>query len=233
MCTCSHDDACVYGCTCIVSEGVCVCLLPLHQWPCTEACVVAQQKRFCRCTERSGPSSHLHSWAPVWRYKHTRTQSMNELRKPPVNHARSDSHPIQISSEAMARSVPHDYAQWLTSRAGSVWPKPDSQPEPNQTRAGFVQYDLGHLWKNTTKSESGKLVVVVCRLHSDRIGPYEFCMLACFQTRCIWPEHDQAIYIRFRPVRTIWSGCCLEEWNWTRCGKSDPTWLWLHAGYKV
>ena len=33
-----------------------------------------------------------------------------------------------------------------------------SQPEPNQIRPGFAQYDLGHLWKNTTESQSGKLV---------------------------------------------------------------------------
>ena len=34
-----------------------------------------------------------------------------------------------------------------------------SQPELNWIWAGFVQYDPGHIWKNGTKSKSGKLVV--------------------------------------------------------------------------
>ena len=43
-------------------------------------------------------------------------------------------------------------------QAGSVHPKPDSQPEPDWIQAGFSQYDPGCLWKNASECESGKLV---------------------------------------------------------------------------
>ena len=60
-----------------------------------------------------------------------------------------------------------------------------SQPEPNQKWAGFAQYDPGCLWKNAVESENGKLVAcfTFCQNRPD-----DSCTLACFQTRCIWPD---------------------------------------------
>ena len=107
-------------------------------------------------------------------------------------------------------------------QTGSVRPKPDtSQPEPNQIRTGFAQNDLGRLWKNATKSESGK--PVVCRLHSARIRPDDSCTPACFRTRCFGQN-------RTRPSRSNQGRFCTiirpeSKWNQTRCGKSD----WVYA----
>ena len=65
-------------------------------------------------------------------------------------------------------------------RAGSVWPKPDSQPEANRIRDGFAQDDAGRPWKNASESESGKLVTFCQKLgpmilaHRLASGPDEF-----------------------------------------------------------
>ena len=53
---------------------------------------------------------------------------------------------IWISSEVGQMILAH----WLASRLD-----PFGQ---NLTLSGFAQYDLGHLWKNATESESGKLI---------------------------------------------------------------------------
>ena len=89
-----------------------------------------------------------------------------------------------------------------------------SQPEPNHIQAGCAQYGLGHLWKNTTKSESGKLVAG--QLHSARTGPSDSCTPACFWTRPIWPKPDQAIQIRSGPIlhSVVWAFFARMEPNW-------------------
>ena len=76
-----------------------------------------------------------------------------------------------------------------------TWP---SQPEPIWIQAGFAQCHPGWLWKNSTKSESGKLVVG--RLHSARTGFGDSCTLACLQTRCTWKKGDQATQTGYGPV---------------------------------
>ena len=83
-----------------------------------------------------------------------------------------------------------------------------SQTEPNRIQAGFAQYYPGCLWKNRTKSESGKLVAG--RLSSTRTRPDDFCTVACFQTRCIWPKP--------RPGRP--------DWMWAGFRQYDPGHLW-------
>ena len=69
---------------------------------------------------------------------------------------------IQTGLVALARGGPgHSCTPaCFHFQTGSVWPKPDSQPFLYQIRSGSTQYDLGHLWKNTTKSEGGKLAAV-------------------------------------------------------------------------
>ena len=84
----------------------------------------------------------------------------------PSKHARSDSHQIQIGSEALARSGPDDSyttAQNLTQSA--------------RTKSGLVlhnNYDVGLLWKNVTESGSGKLVAG--QLPSRRTGLNDSCI---------------------------------------------------------
>ena len=87
----------------------------------------------------------------------------------PVKHARSDSNPIRIGSEALARSGPDDPRPPACFRTGSVWPKPDTVSQNNnRIRAGFAQHDPGRLWKNATQSESGKLVAGRLRSAKNR-----------------------------------------------------------------
>ena len=115
--------------------------------------------------------------------------------------------PIRIGSETLARTGPDDSCTPACFWAGPVWPKPNSQPEPNRIRAGFAQYDPGRLWQNATESERGKLVagrlwknatesesgkLVAGRLNSGRTGHDDFGTRACFRTGSVWPNHDQA-----------------------------------------
>ena len=104
---------------------------------------------------------------------------------------------IQISSEAFARIEPDDSctAHWLASRPDLFSQNP-KQPEPNRIRASFAQHDPGHLWKNATESESGK--VVAGQLRSAGTGPNDSCTLACFRTKCVRPKPDQAVHMGCR-----------------------------------
>ena len=70
----------------------------------------------------------------------------------PSKHAGFDLHPIQTGSEALARSGLDDSFNQLTSE-----PDPFGQ---NLMQSARTRSDPGQLWKNTTKSKSGKLVVV-------------------------------------------------------------------------
>ena len=49
--------------------------------------------------------------------------------------------PIGIGSAALARSGPDDSCTPACFRTGSVWPKPNRQPEPDRIHAGFAQYN--------------------------------------------------------------------------------------------
>ena len=76
-------------------------------------------------------------------------------------YAESDLHLIWISSETLARYGP---------------------------RLDLHNMVLAIMWRNTTESESGKLVRG--QLHFARSRPDDSCILACFQTRCIRPNLD-------------------------------------------
>ena len=80
------------------------------------------------------------------------------MRSIPSKHAGSDSHPVRIRWEALARSGPDDSCTPACFRTGSVWPKPDNLPELNRIRVGFAQYYPGRLLMNGTESKSRKLV---------------------------------------------------------------------------
>ena len=60
----------------------------------------------------------------------------------PSKHARSDSHPIQISLEALARSGPHDYAHWLASGLDLFGLNLRVRVNQNQIRPGLVLYNM-------------------------------------------------------------------------------------------
>ena len=90
-----------------------------------------------------------------------------------------------------------------------------SQPQPNWIRAGFAQYDPGFLWKNTTESESGKLVRG--QYCSARIRPDDSCTLTYFRTRCLWQKSIEAIKIR--------SGLVLHNVIWAFFGRTEPNWM--------
>ena len=151
----------------------------------------------------------------------------------PSKHAGSDSHLIRISLKVLARSGLDDSSTPACFRTGSLQPKPDSQPEPNQIRSGVAQYDLGRLWKNATESESGKLVVR--RMHSARSRPNDSCTAACFWTRSVWPKPEEAIQIGSGPVlhNMIWAYFRRVKPNCMRSIRHicNPAEVWLHAGH--
>ena len=74
-----------------------------------------------------------------------------------------------------------------------------NQPELNRIRAGFAQYYLGHPWTNGTEPESGKLVADH-RSRSARNRAGNSCTPACFQTRSVWSNPDQAIQTGYGSV---------------------------------
>ena len=123
------------------------------------------------------------------------TNKPHKVQHRPSEPAGSDLHPVWIAREGFNESC--TLACFSTR---SIWPNKTSHslPEQNQIWAGISQYDLGHLWKNATESENGKLVAG--QLHSARTVPGDSCTLACFQTRSVWPKPDQVIQIRSGPV---------------------------------
>ena len=131
-------------------------------------------------------------------------------------------HPIRMGLEALplARSRLDDTCTPDCFWTGSVWPKPDSQPEPNQIQPGFAQYDLGHLWKNTTEPESGKLVVGW--LHSAGNWAWWFLHTGLLLDQMclaqIWPGHPDQCFMQYGPG-LLWKN------SWTGCGKLDLAYM--------
>ena len=124
--------------------------------------------------------------------KRNRKRILNGQWHTPVN--MPDSVHIQSGSawKHWQEFLKHQFASGPI-RLAQTW---HSHPELNWIWAGFAQYDPGRLWKNAIKSaEREKLVV-----GQLRPGPNDSCTLACFRTRCVWPNPDQAIQIGFRSV---------------------------------
>ena len=101
----------------------------------------------------------------------------------PSKHAGSDSLLIWIRftcDQDWFESIVQKQAWWFLH--ASLYPDQihmaktwHSQPGPNWTQAAFAQYVPGHLWKNASESESGKLVALAGQLHSARTRPDDCC----------------------------------------------------------
>ena len=118
----------------------------------------------------------------------------------PSKHAGSDSHnnPDRIRLEKLASSGPDDSFTLACFQTGSIWPIPGTVNQ-NQIGPGLVLNSMSQVvWKNATESESVKLVAGWLR--SPRTGPDDFCTLAYFQTRSVWPKPDQAIQVGSRLI---------------------------------
>ena len=116
----------------------------------------------------------------------------------PSKHAGSDLHQIQIGNVGQKQAWWFLHINLLPAQIhlDKTW---HCQPEPSRIQVGFSQNDPRCLWKNTTQSEGGKLVVGW--LHSAKTRPDDSCTPACFWTRYIWPsDFDQAIQIGSRLV---------------------------------
>ena len=144
---------------------------------------------------------------------------------------------IRIRSGSTGKHWPEagsdDSCTLASFRTGSVWRKPDSQPELNRIRDGFAQYYPGRLWKNGTEYESGKLVVGRLRSAKDRARWFLHTSLRLHQT-CLAkprPGYPDRIWVGF----TQYDPCLLWK-NGTEMdaevgsGIYDPGRLWLHAG---
>ena len=141
----------------------------------------------------------------------------------PSKHASSDSHPIWIGSEVLARSRPSDSSRshtGLLSDRICLAKTRHCQVDPDRIWAGFAQYDPGHLWENATESESGKLVAGRLCSASESFTP------ACLRTRCIWPKPDQATQIRSGPVDPL---LIMTAWCTVSCyGKPQRPWCHMY-----
>ena len=152
----------------------------------------------------------------------------------PSQHARSNSHLIRTGSEALARSGSDDSCTLalLPDRIclAKTW---HVQPELNPVWAGFAQYDPGHLWKNATESESGKLAV--SQLRSARTWPEDSCTLAGSCTRCIYPKPDWSIQIGsglvlHRRIRAFFGRTEPNRMQEVGSSVYSPAQFWLHTG---
>ena len=110
----------------------------------------------------------------------------------PVNMPHSDSHPVRIGWEVLARSGQDDPCTLACFRTGSVWPKPDTVSQ-NQTGSGLVLHsfirDVCGRTELSLKVENWQRAGCVL----PESGPDDSCTPACFQTRCVCPNPDQAI----------------------------------------
>ena len=126
-----------------------------------------------KCTTR-----YINSTKGTWSY-----HGVYVYLPKPSKHVGPNTHPIQIGLEALARNGSDDSSTPTCFQTGSIWPKPDSQPERNWIQASFAQYELGtSVEKNATKSQSGKLTLVAGQLHSARTKPNDSYTLSCFWT---------------------------------------------------
>ena len=118
-------------------------------------------------------------------------------------------------------------------RLAKIW---HDQPELNRIRAGFAQYYPGCLWKNGTECKSRELVAGWLRSCQKWTGPNDSCTLACFQTRCVWPDPDQAIQIGSGSVlhnivdAFFEKNTELKRMRESGSGKYCPARFWLHSG---
>ena len=116
--------------------------------------------------------------------------------------------PIHIQSgSAQKRARWFSHAGLLLDHIhlGKTW---HSQPEPNWNQFGFAQYDPGCLWKNTTKSESGKLVEG---------------WLCSARNRAQWFLHTGLLLDEMRLTKT-WPGH--PDWIWVSFSQYGPGLLW-------
>ena len=139
----------------------------------------------------------------------------------PSKHARSDSDPVRIGWEGLARSGPDDSCTPACFRTGSVWQNLHSQPELNRTRAGFAQYYPGRLWINETESKNRKLVAGRFRPARNRAKWFLHTSLLPDQM-CLakpWPGHPDWIRVGLAQMIQAFFG---KKRNWNGCGKLDP-----------
>ena len=126
----------------------------------------------------------------------------------PSKHAGSNSHPIRIGSEALAKNGPDDSCSLACFWIGSVWPKPDTLSQ-NQTGSGLVLHNM--IWATWGRTQPG-LKVGRWFLHTGLLQEQ------------IQDVFDQNLTRPFRSdlswVCTVWSRPSLEKQNQIGCGKS-------------
>ena len=141
----------------------------------------------------------------------------------------------RLARKGWAETGPMILALWLACRP-DPFGQNLTQPEPNPIHAGFAQYDLGCLRKNTNewKWETGNSSVAFCQnstcrfLHTSLLWD-QICLAST------WPGHPDQIWAGFAqrdrgllPTYSIWpdSGCMLAI---TGCNQnsneSDPACL--------
>ena len=122
---------------------------------------------------------------------------------------------------AFSINMPNLIHIWSGS-AQKCWPVAGqlaSGPDPfgqnltkNRIQAGFAQLDPGHLWKNTTESESGKLVVGWLRFATT--GPDDY-----FHTSLL---PDQIHHAKIWPSHAGWIWVCFEWYDLGRLWRMEP-----------
>ena len=153
----------------------------------------------------------------------------------PSKHARSHSHPVRIGLEALARSRPNDSCTPACFWTGSIWPKHETISQ-NYIGSGLVLHNI--IWNVCGRMQPSLRMEnwqrAGCIL--PETGPDDSSTPACFQTRCVWPNPDQATLIR--------SGLVLNSMSRASFGKTElkrirevgsniyyPAQFWLHAGH--
>ena len=146
----------------------------------------------------------------------------------PSKHAGSDSNPVRIGWEELARSGPDDscHIGLLPAR------NPFDQNLTQSARTKSHPRWFCTILSGTSAEERNRVWKWETDCIQPETGPDDSCTPACFLTRFVWPNPDQTIQIRSGSVFcTAWPMPSLEKRNSIGCGKSDLAWLYDPARF--
>ena len=185
----------------------------------------------------------------LWRPSFGTDTGWDALPSSEGKHAGSDSHPVRIGWEALARSGPDDSCTPACFRTGSVWPKPDTvnqnltqsaktwhnQPKPDTVSQNLTQ--SAKTWHNQPelnriRSVLHNVIRDVCgKLEAGRLRPARNWARWFLDTSLLpdqmrlakpWPGRIRAGFAQYDPCLLRKNGAETDAGSWIRHILSGP-----------